>query len=87
MIRKIILFPIRMLLMLAEVLLELFIKVECWAAGTVLMLLGIFLLIALINHMWLQMGILAGFAFITLFVLFLTAAIELSLEWLIEKIA
>ena len=30
MIRKIILFPIRMLLMLAEVLLELFIKVECW---------------------------------------------------------
>lgn len=87
MIRKIIIFPIRMLLMLAGIILELCIKVECWAAGTFLMVLGIFLLIALINHMWLQMGILAGFAFITLFVLFLTAEIKLSLELLIEKMA
>lgn len=87
MIRKIIIFPIRMLLMFAEIILELCIKVECWAAGIVLMVLGIFLLIALINHMWLQMGILAGFALITLIVLFLTAEIKLSLELLIEKMA
>ena len=87
MIRKIVIFPIRMLLMLARIILELCIKVECWAAGIVFMVLGVFLLIALINHMWLQMGILAGFAFITLFVLFLTAEIKLSLELLIEKMA
>lgn len=87
MIRKIILFPIRMLLMLAEVLLELFIKIECWAAGIVFLALGTFILIALINQMWLQMGILVGFAFVTLFVLFLTAEIKLSLELLIEKMA
>ena len=87
MIRKIILFPIRMLLMLAEVLLELFIKVESWAAGIVFLALGTFILIALINQMWLQMGILVGFAFVTLFVLFLTAEIKLSLELLIDKMA
>lgn len=85
MIRKIILFPIRMILILAEVLLELFIKVECWTAGIVFIALSIFILNALINQMWIQMGILAGVALFTLFVLFLTAEIKLCLELLIEK--
>lgn len=85
--KKVILFPIRMILMLAGVLIDLFIKAECWVSGIVFVILAVCIILALVNKMWLQAGILAGLVLIMVLALFLTANIKIWVDILAEKMA
>ena len=51
--------PIIILLELLKIVINLLIKAECWVAGVGSLLLAIFAILALINKMWLQLGIFA----------------------------
>ena len=85
--KKVILFPIRMILMLAGVLIDLFINAECWLSGIAFVILAVCILLAVINQMWLQAGILAGLVFIMVLALVLTANIKIWVDILAEKMA
>lgn len=85
--KKVILFPIRMILMLAGVLIDLFIKVECWVSGIAFVILAVCIILAVVNQMWLQAGILAGIVLIVVLALFLTANIKIWVDILAEKMA
>lgn len=85
--KKVILFPIRMILMLAGVLIDLFIKAECWVSGIAFVILAVCILLAVINQMWLQAGILAGLVLIMVLTLVLTANIKIWVDILAEKMA
>lgn len=85
--KKVILFPIRMILMLAGVLIDLFIKTECWVSGIAFVILAVCILLAVINQMWLQAGILAGLVLIMVLALVLTANIKIWVDILAEKMA
>ena len=58
-IKKILAIPIILLLDLLKIVINLLIKAECWVAGVGVLLLAIFAILALINQMWLQLGIFA----------------------------
>ena len=83
--RKVILFPFRILLVLAGGLLDLFIKAECWLCGIAIMILAVCILLAVANQMWLQAGILAGCVLAVLLGVFFTANIKIWIDLLAEK--
>ena len=58
-IKRILAVPIILLLELLGIIINLLIKAECWVAGVGSLLLAIFAILALINKMWLQLGIFA----------------------------
>ena len=87
MMKKIMLFPIRIIFMLVGILMDLFIKAECWVGGIAFLILAICVVLAVVNQMWLQVGILAGIVAAVVVVLFLTAEIKLCVEMIIEKMA
>ncbi|MDD5899708.1 MAG: hypothetical protein PUC73_02225 [Lachnospiraceae bacterium] len=87
MIKKIMLFPIRVIFMLVGILMDLFIKAECWGGGIAFMILAICVVLAIVNQMWLQIGILAGIVGVGVVILFMTAEIKLCVEMIIEKLA
>lgn len=83
--RKVILFPFRILLMLVGLLLDLCIKAECWVSGILFMILAVCIVLAVANQMWLQAGILAGWVLIVVLALFFTANIKVWVDILVEK--
>ena len=85
--KKVILFPIRMILMLSGVLIDFFIKAECWVSGIAFVILAVYIILAVVNQMWLQAGILAGLVLIMVLALFLTANIKIWVDILAEKMA
>ncbi len=62
-IKRILAVPIILILDMLKIVINLLIKAECWVAGVGSLLLVIFAILALINKMWLQLGI-----FVLLFV-------------------
>ena len=58
-IKRILTVPIILILELLKIVINLLIKAECWVAGVGFLLLAIFAILALINKMWLQLGIFA----------------------------
>ena len=58
-IKRILTVPIILILDLLKIVINLLIKAECWVAGVGFLLLAIFAILALINKMWLQLGIFA----------------------------
>ncbi len=58
-VKKIVIFLIIIVLSILSRLINLIIKAECWVAGVGFLLLAIFAILALINKMWLQLGIFA----------------------------
>ena len=58
-IKKILAVPIILILELLKIVINLLIKAECWVAGVGFLLLAIFAILALVNKMWLQLGIFA----------------------------
>ena len=58
-IKRIIAVPIILILDLLKIVINLLIKAECWVAGVGSLLLAIFAILALLNKMWLQLGIFA----------------------------
>ena len=59
-VKKILVFPIIIVLSILSRLIDLIVKVECWVAGVGFLLLAIFAVLALLNNMWLQLGIFAS---------------------------
>ena len=58
-VKQILSVPIILVLELLKIVINLLIKAECWVAGVGFLLLAIFAILALINQMWLQLGIFA----------------------------
>ena len=58
-VKRILAVPIILILDLLKIIINLLIKAECWVAGVGFLLLAIFAILALINKMWLQLGIFA----------------------------
>ena len=87
MMKRMILFPFRILLALAGGLLDLFIKAECWLCGIAIMILAVCILLAVANQMWLQAGILVGCVLAVLLGVFFTANIKIWIDLLAEKLA
>ena len=58
-IKRILAVPIILILDLLKIVINLLIKAECWVAGVGSLLLAIFAIMALVNKMWLQLGIFA----------------------------
>lgn len=77
--KKIVVFPIIIVLRILSRLINLIIKAECWVAGVGFLLLAIFAILAIIKHQWLQVGIFAGMACVGAIILFLSAYIQVLL--------
>lgn len=82
---KILLFPLRFVLMLLNVLLDLFMRVESLVAG----IGGIFivgcLIYSIVNQIWIHVGILTGILVVGVIFVLLTAEIKVGIEILLEK--
>ena len=85
-VKKVVTFPIVIVLSVLSRLIDLIIKAECWVAGVGFLLLAILAILAVIKQQWLQVGVFTGLAGMGLIVLFLSANIqfwiESGLEWL-----
>ena len=79
-IKKIVTFPIIIVLGILSWLIDLIIKAECWVAGVGFLLLAILAILAVIKHQWLQVGVFALFAGIGIILLFLSANIQVWIE-------
>ncbi len=58
-VKRILSVPIILVLELLKMIINLLVKAECWVAGVGFLLLATFAILALINKMWLQLGIFA----------------------------
>ncbi len=85
-VKKIIIFPIIIVLSILSRLINLIIKAECWVAGVRFLLLAILAILAIIKYQWLQVGIFAGMAGVGAIILFLSANILIVLEFGLEKL-
>lgn len=70
---KVAVFPLVVILTIAGLIVRLFIKVGSMVSGVAVLLLGICAVLALINKMWLQLGIF-GLIFLAMFVILFTSA-------------
>ena len=86
-IKKVLLFPIRLVLMCINLLLDLFMRVESLIAVIGGMFLRACLMYSLINRIWIHMGILSGIIVVGAVLVLLTAEIKVGVEILVEKIS
>ena len=84
--KKIIIFPIFVVLVLIKTLLDLIIKAECWVAGVGFLLLATLAVLAIIKQQWLQFGFFAVLAGLGLVILFLSANVQVLIEDGMEKL-
>jgi hypothetical protein len=85
-VKKIVVFPIIIVLSILSRLINLIIKAECWVAGVGFLLLAILAILAIIKHQWFQVGIFAGMACVGAIFLFLSANIQILLEDSLERL-
>lgn len=85
-VKKIVVFPIIIVLSILSRLINLIIKAECWVAGVGFLLLAILAILAIIKHQWLQVWIFAGMAGVGAIFLFLSANIQILLEDSLERL-
>lgn len=83
---RIALLPVIIVLRIMGVAVDLIIKIECWAAGIIFLFFGICILLAVMNQLWLQAGILAGMFGAGVLILLLTTEVKLFIEGLIDRI-
>lgn len=85
--KQILLFPFRLVLMLLNVLLDLFMRVETLVAG----IGGIFivgcLIYSIVNQIWIHVVILTGILVVGVIFILLTTEIKVGIEILLEKTA
>ena len=79
-IKRVLVVPILLVLELLKIVINLLIKAECWVAGVGFLLLAIFAILALINKMWLQLGIFLGLVFLLVLILFFSANVLFWIE-------
>ena len=85
-VKKIVTFPIVIVLSVLRCLIDLIIKAECWVAGVGFLLLTILAFLAIVKHQWLQVGVFAGLAGAGLIILFLSANIQVWIESGLERL-
>ena len=85
--RKVLLFSIRLVLMFINLLLDLFMRVESLVAGIGGLFLLACLIYSLINRIWIHVGILSGIIVVGVVFVLLTAEIKVAIEILLEKMA
>ena len=85
MLKKICLMPVILVLGIAEILVKIIIKLECWIAGIGLLIIGLCVLLAVFNQMWLQLGILTGVLLAGVLVMLLSAEIQVGVEMLLDR--
>ena len=85
--KKVLLFPIRLVLMFINLLLDLFMRVESLVAGIGGLFLLACLIYSLINRIWIHVGILSCIIAVRVIFVLLTAEIKVGLEILLERIS
>ncbi|WP_342758292.1 hypothetical protein [Kineothrix sedimenti] len=85
--KKVLLFPVRLVLMFINLLLDLFMRVESLVAGIGGLFLLACLIYSLINLIWIHVGILFGIIVVGVVFVLLTAEIKVAIEILLEKMA
>ena len=85
--KKVLLFPIKLVLMFINLLLDLFMRVESLVAGIGGLFLLACLIYSLINRIWIHVGILFGIIVVGVVFVLLTAEIKVAIEILLEKIS
>ena len=85
-VKKIVTFPIIIVLSILRCLINLIIKAECWVAGVGFLLLAILAILAVIKQQWIQVGVFAGLAGIGILLLFLSANIQVWIETGLERL-
>jgi len=85
--KKVLLFPVKLVLMFINMLLDLFMRVESLVAGIGGLFLLACLIYSLINRIWIHVGILSGIIVVGVVFVLLTAEIKVGLELLLEKLA
>ena len=83
--KKVLLFPVRLVLMFINLLLDLFMRVESLVAGIGGLFLLACLIYSLINRIWIHVGILFGIIAVGVVFVLLTAEIKVGIEILLEK--
>ena len=78
--KRIILFPVYVLVAIMATSVKILIKAECWVAGVGFLLLAILAVLALINKMWLQLGIFVALFVIEILILLMSAHILFWIE-------
>lgn len=85
--KKGLLFPIRLVLMFINLLLDLFMRVESLVAGIGGLFLLACLIYSVINRIWIHVGILSGIIVVGVVFVLLTAESKVGIEVLLEKMA
>ncbi len=85
-IKKIMIFPIVLVLGIVSALLDMIIKAECWVAGVGFLLLAILALLAIFNGLWLQLGIFLIIFIFGIIIMMLSSHILLVVEQLNNKL-
>ena len=85
--KKVLLFPIRLVLMFINLLLDFFMRVESLVAGIGGLFLLACLIYSLINRIWIHVGILSGIIVVGVIFVLLTAEIKVGIEILLEKMS
>ena len=83
--KKVLLFPVKLVLIFINLMLDLFMRVECLVAGIGGLFLLACLIYSLINRIWIHVGILSGIIVVGVIFVLLTAEIKVGLEILLEK--
>ena len=86
MLKKIILFPVYVLVVIMSTSVKILIKAECWVAGVGFLLLAIFAILAIMKQQWLQVMIFVGMAGAGVLFLLLSANIQLVIETMLERL-
>jgi len=84
--KKVLLFPLKLVLMFINLLLDLFMRVESLIAGIGGLFLLACLIYSLINRIWIHVGILSGIIAVGVIFVLLTAEIKVGIEILLEKL-
>lgn len=87
MMKKVLLFPLKLAWMFINLLLDLFMRVESLIAGIGGLFLLACLIYSLVNQIWIHVGILTGIIIAGVVFVLLTAEIKVGIEILLEKLA
>ena len=79
-VKKIVIFLFIIVLSILSRLIDLIIKAECWVAGVGYLLLAILAILALINQMWVQLGIFIGFFAVGVVIMLMSAHVQLVID-------
>ena len=84
--KKVVLLPVIVLVVIMSTSMKLILKAECWVAGVGFLLLAILATLALINKMWLQLGLFASLLVTGVVIMLMSAHILFWIETLRELI-